>query len=319
MTVAPAVSVVIATYNAERTLGHQLDALLSEDLDGELEILVCDNGSRDGSAAVAQAREGQRHAVRVVDASERPGPSAARNIGAQAARGALILFCDADDVIEPGWIAAMQHALESADLVAGTLEGRLLNADNRASVSWEVSADITMPYWPRFGAGASSNLGVRAEVFEAVGGFDEALRTGEDIDLCWRAQLAGFGFARSARAVVHSRQRDGRCAVWRQAFAYGTGSRALKRKYARHIQADRSRPAPTPAPAAPVDAEPEAAARVDSTLSGAPSRASRSIFARAARLLTPTGQANLAWRMGETLGARFGRVDARVVPLEPEL
>lgn len=293
------VSIVIAAYDAEATLGAQLDALRPQ-LGDDTEVLVCDNGSTDGTRRLVETYAAGAMRVRLVDASARRGPAAARNIGASAASGTLLLFCDADDVVTPGWAAGLRTALQSADLVAGRLDGRSLNRGNRASVSWEVSAEIRMPFWTRFGAGASSNLGIRRAVFESVGGFDERLRTGEDVDLCWRVQLAGFTFARSPGAVVLSRQRNGRRAVFRQAYAYGAGSRALQIKYRRHIDADRGRSFATAHDEAgsPAGRDP------------LPSR-----LPRVLRPLTRSGQANVAWRLGEALGKRYGAIDPGVSAL----
>ncbi len=296
-----AVSVIMPAYNAGATIGAQIDALSRQAKEADLEVLVCDNGSSDETLAIARGHADPALRLRVIDASHRRGPSAARNTGAAQARGDLLLFCDADDVVEHGWVSAMTDALQVADLVAGSLDGRSLNRDNRASVSWEVSSEIRMPFWPRFGAGASSNLGIRARVFAAVGGFDETLKTAEDVDLCWRVQLAGYVFARSHDAVVKSRQRDGRCEVFHQARSYGAGSRALRVKYRHHIaEYDGVRAPEIVFGQRWLDPQP---------------LTSRSLPRRALRTFTRTGQANLAWRLGETIGLRFGRVDPAVRPL----
>lgn len=301
---ALAASVIIAAYNAATSLAEQLEALLPQ-ISDDTEVLVCDNGSRDATSRVAGRYVGDGR-LRVIDASDRRGPAAARNIGAAHARGRLLLFCDADDVVAPGWVAAMVAALSDADLVAGALDGRTLNTANRASVSWEVSADIRMPFWTRYGAGASSNLGIRAETFASVDGFDERLRTAEDVDLCWRVQLAGHVFSRDRSALVRSRQRDGRRAVFRQAYAYGAGSRALRAKYRAYVDDDRGKTFREPLP-------PSSTSR-PATAEAVP-RARTSRMARALRVFTAGGQANLAWRLGEQLGARFGRVDPLITPM----
>lgn len=293
----PSASVIIPVYNGGSTLSGQLDAIISQTGGQVLEIIVSDNGSTDRTRDIALTRASE--GVRVVDASARPGASAARNIGALAAEGDVLLFCDADDVVADGWAAALIQALSRADLVAGVKEGRSLNLANRASVSWESSAEIRMPYWPRFEAGSSSNLGIRADVFSAISGFDENLSASEDVDLCWRAQIAGYSFHRVPSAVVHTRQRDGRVAVFRQGFAYAAGERAMRRKYAEYIEQDRG----VEFAGGAIDRE---------SVEHEPVRTPAQ---RLARLLTPPGQANLAWRVGQSLGRRFGRVDPAVQAL----
>lgn len=311
----PAASVIIAAYNEEDTLGAQLQALSEEHerTPESFEVLVCDNGSTDGTAALMRQMSASLPGLRLIDAAARRGPGAARNIGAAEARGEVLLFCDADDVIAPGWVEALREAAGQADLVAGALEGRSLNRDHRAAVSWEVSSEITVAFWPRYPAGATSNLAVRASAFRAVGGFDEALRTGEDIDLCWRIQIAGYTFSRAPAAVVHSRQREGRRAVFQQAFSYGAGHRALRLKYRHLIDAALSTPAePEPDESETHRAPPRMAPQSDT----ASPTLSRSFAAKARRaVLTPAGHANLAWRFGEWLGGRFGHISPDVRPL----
>ena len=67
----------------------------------------------------------------------------------------------------------------------------------------------------------SANLAVRREVFEAVHGFDEELSPEEDVDLCWRLQLAGYRFTVAADAVVEKRERATGLPTFRAAWAYG--------------------------------------------------------------------------------------------------
>src|SRR5690242_355556 len=101
----PELSVVIAAFDAQHTLGEQLDALAGQDVGFAFEVLVCDNGSRDATPALVRRRQEHEPWLRLVDASARRGPSAARNIGAGHARGRFLAFCDADDVVGQGWLA----------------------------------------------------------------------------------------------------------------------------------------------------------------------------------------------------------------------
>ncbi|NTV38904.1 MAG: glycosyltransferase [Demequinaceae bacterium] len=294
-----AVSVIIAAFDAERTLGEQLAAMSRQRVPFHWELLLCDNGSTDGTMALARSWQDRLPQLNLVDASARRGAGAARNTGASVARAPLLAFCDADDVVADDWLLRMQRALQHATVVAGAGETALLNPPGQASVSWSVDTVITKPYWPEYPAAASSNLGVRAVAFAEVGGFDESLRTGEDIDLCWRIQLAGGTLSRQPEVVVHIRKRVGLLPVFRQAYGYAAGDRQLKHKFARLIECYRPAEEASPAVVQNLPSAADAAAP--------PSR--RGMLERLARILRPAGMADAAWRIGGWFGTRVGGVD----------
>jgi GT2 family glycosyltransferase len=80
-------------------------------------------------------------------------------------------------------------------------------------------------------AGLAANLAVRRAAVEAVGGFDEDMFVGEDIDLCWRLQLEGFRFAVAPGAVVAKRERVGLGPLFGRGVAYGRCGARLYRRY----------------------------------------------------------------------------------------
>jgi hypothetical protein len=80
---------------------------------------------------------------------------------------------------------------------------------------------------------SGTNLGVWAEVFAKLGGFDVRTPTGEDIDFSWRAQLASYRLAHAPTAVVHERIRRRPRAVARQHLGYGAAGPHLYRRFAR--------------------------------------------------------------------------------------
>src|SRR5690606_34073255 len=124
----PEASVVIAAFNAERTLGEQLAALSRQAVRFPWEVLVCDNGSTDGTVAVVTEWQGRLPQLRLVDASARRGPGAARNAGAARALSPLLLFCDADDVVADDWLAPLHGALQREVFVTGNSRRPVLNS-----------------------------------------------------------------------------------------------------------------------------------------------------------------------------------------------
>ncbi len=240
-------SVVIAAYNAAHTLGEQLESLALQQPAQGWEILVCDNGSTDGTRELVRAWEKDLPALRLLDASARRGPAAARNEGARHATGRSLLFCDADDVVGQGWVRAMQEALRSHTFVAGRLEwqrlndAELLRARPLPQQGAGLQVSTLIPGLRHAGAG---NMGIRRELFLRVGGFCVDAPTLEDTDLCWRVQLAGQPLVEVPEAVVHVRLRPSVRGTVRQAFSYGRGERWLTERFRHLVPRDAIQPLP---------------------------------------------------------------------------
>jgi GT2 family glycosyltransferase len=236
----PMLSVVIACRNAEDTLGVQLEALAGESRHSEWDVLLCDNGSTDGTIAVAAGYRNRLPNLRIVPADERPGPAHARNVGAASTEAPWLAFVDADDEIEPGWVDAMFSALDAHAFVAGRFESTRLNSASAIRSRPLQQADGLQdcgigPRLPHAGAG---NMGIHRSVFEAVGGFDAELGCLEDTDFCWRVQLAGVPLVFWPDAVVHVRLRSTLRRMWGQGRAYGAATAELEHRYASISAAD---------------------------------------------------------------------------------
>jgi glycosyltransferase involved in cell wall biosynthesis len=222
----PLVSVVVPVWNGMPWIEHQLRALTTQQAFGEWEVVVADNGSDDGTPSCVERWTKDDPRIHLVDASARRGAGAARNIGVAAARGRLLAFCDADDVVQPGWIAAMVDALSNGDLIAGVFDFGAL--DGKPTPAPAPAATRQLGFLP---FALSANLAVRREVFEAVDGFREDLSPEEDVDLCWRLQLAGYRFVTAADAIVFKREREGASSILRAAWAYGRCGPRLYRQF----------------------------------------------------------------------------------------
>jgi hypothetical protein len=318
VTVAPEpveLSVVIAAYQAEATLGQQLDALAAQQVPFRWEVVVADNGSTDGTVALARSYA-DRLPVRVVDASARRGAGAARNVGVTVARAPAVAFCDADDVVAAGWLAAMHDALREHAFVAGAFEGRRLNDDAalRSRVLPQQDGLQESAHLPGLRHAGAGNMGLRTEVFRAVGGFDPGALYLEDTDLCWRVQLAGVPLVHLPAAVVHVRLRGGLRASARQGYDYGTGERWLALRY-RDQQAGLAAVAGLAAAAGAPAGEgggTVAAGGAEHHHPGA-GRAVHRALTSAAALLRVRSRGALAawcWDLAWGLGYAFGRVEA---------
>ena len=228
----PACSVVIPTYNAADVITDQLDALSRQVDSPPFEVVVSDNGSTDGLEEVLDSWKGRLNGLRRVDASRGRGVSVARNVGIEHASTDLILVCDADDRVSAGWVAAMHGGLLKSPLVSGPVETTALSGRSAAWVPVDQRTTGLFETWQGRTYGIGCNLGIRREVWEAVGGFDEAYPPGaEEVDFAWRAWDLGYRFAYEPDGLIHYRIRTDLRGVLRQQYNSGRGAATLYAKF----------------------------------------------------------------------------------------
>ena len=200
------ISVVIPARDAAELLGGCLDGLAAQE--GDFEVIVVDDGSADGTAELAE-----RHPLRpqVLRLPGGGGPGLARAAGAQAARGDVLAFTDADCVPQPGWLAAGQRCLDAG---ADFVQGRTVPPDNVIVGPFDRALWVTGAW----GLYESANLFVRRAVYEAAGGFDAGIEAreerflggrapakhlAEDVWFGWRVRRSGARMAFCEAALVH--------------------------------------------------------------------------------------------------------------------
>lgn len=228
----PDVSVILCVHNGADTMTDQLAALAAQDYREPWELVVVDNLSTDETRQIAEAWSERFPSLRVVEANDRLGLAYARNVGAEAAQGEILAFCDADDVAAPGWLSALVADIGQADLVGGSLELEELNSGLAQYWRGMFRERLDWPYLGYLPYVVGANFAVRREAFEAVGGCDVRFITcGDDVDLSWRIQRAGGRLAFSPNPVMHYRLREDLRGVMRQRYRYGMVEALLRRKF----------------------------------------------------------------------------------------
>jgi glycosyltransferase involved in cell wall biosynthesis len=223
--------VIIACLNEEATIATQLEALAGQQWSEPWELIVSDNGSTDETLMVVERYRNRVPNLRIVDASDKRGQPHALNVGVLAANSEALAFCDADDEVAPGWVAAMGEALRRYDFVAGPMEMKKLNPPWLARdhpQRYGLNRLRYPPYLPHAGSG---NMGVKRTVYEAVGGFDESMPYLFDTDYCFKIQLAGTHLHFVPDAVLHARRRGGFGGLFRQGRNYGEYHALLYKRY----------------------------------------------------------------------------------------
>jgi GT2 family glycosyltransferase len=209
---------------AERTLAGLASLRLRE---GD-ELIVADNG---GKGVVAALRP---RGVTVLDAASERSSYHARNAGATVANGEWLLFMDADCTPEPNLLDAYFEApvTERCGALAGQIEG---HPDQRSFLArYTRSRNFFRQgegLLAEAGLAATASLMVRRRAFDELGGFEEGIRSGGDVDLCRRLRLAGWTIEPRLEAVVHHDHRDSLGSFLAAIARYGAGSRWLNDRY----------------------------------------------------------------------------------------
>lgn len=184
---APLITVVIPAFNAERFLSEAIESVLCQSYD-HLELIVVDDGSTDGTAAVA-GRYGS--ALRLVRQSN-SGVSRARNHGITLAIGDFVAFLDADDVWMPTKLGAQIAYLQHLPDVGYVYSGYRVADEELRPIGETVYApphtalrNTLLLEAP--GIWVSSTCLFRRALLSEIGGFDERLSTSADTDLALRA------------------------------------------------------------------------------------------------------------------------------------
>ncbi len=191
------------------------------------ELIVVDN-NRD-AVAVGPAAD-----VTIVRAAREGSPYYARNVGAAATTGEWLLFTDADCIPESDILDAYLGARPPADI--GAFAGQVAAAPAYSPVGRYAETRGRLDQSRTMGSrvsryGATANLLVRRQAFEAVGGFCEGIRSGGDKDLCLRLDDAGWRLELQMSAVVRHEHRADLRSLWDQTLRYGRGAAWLRRRH----------------------------------------------------------------------------------------
>jgi len=224
----PRVSVVVCSYNGGRTLEQclrSLEALAYPNL----EVILVDDGSTDNTPEIAARHPGVRYLRQ-----NNQGLSVARNVGLQAATGELVAYTDSDCFADADWLALLVHQLQASGATAvggpnltpedGWLAGCVACAPGQPIHVLE--SDEIAEHIP------GCNMAFRRAALLAIGGFDPIFRkAGDDVDLCWRLQEAGYKITFAPGAFVWHHRRQGPRAYFKQQAGYGEAEAMLARKH----------------------------------------------------------------------------------------
>ena len=208
------VSVIVPTFNSSRTLSHSLESVKRQDY-RNVELIVVDNYSRDNTREIAR----KYGAIVLLKGPER---SSQKNYGARFAKGEFLYFVDSDFILEPDVISKCVHACRRFDAVC--------------TVNYSVGVGVwgkSIALKERFLAHDSTiqvARFIKKKTFFEVGGFDEDLIIGEDLDLYARLLEGGYKVGVVDAVEWHIGEPETLRDVVRRSFYYGRVVRTYFKK-----------------------------------------------------------------------------------------
>jgi glycosyltransferase involved in cell wall biosynthesis len=183
----PAVTVLIGAYENEPTVARAVTSILAQ-TERDLELIVIDDGSRDGSAAAAREAIGSDPRGRVMRLERNVGIARSLNEGLRAAAAPVVAIQDADDYSAPERLERQLAAL-AADRDVAVVGARMREVDAEGRVlrpRTSFAAGEVGPVLPRFNPIPNGSAALRREVALALGGYDPRYRYATEYDLWLR-------------------------------------------------------------------------------------------------------------------------------------
>lgn len=224
----PFISVVVCSYNGGRTIRDTMEGLQQLNYP-HFEIIVVNDGSSDNLADIVR-----EYPVCLISTPNR-GLSCARNTGMYYAKGEIIAYIDDDAYPDPHWLDYLAYAYSTSDHAC--IGGPNLAPDDDGPIATCVAnapggpvhvliSDEIAEHVP------GCNLSIRRDVLMEIGGFDPVYRSaGDDVDVCWRVQQAGYTIGFHPSALVWHHRRNSLRTYWKQQIGYGKAEALLEAKW----------------------------------------------------------------------------------------
>ena len=242
----PVISIIVPAYNVENTVRKCIDSLLRINYPN-YEILIVDDGSTDKTRAILFE---YKNRIKIIE-SQHVGPSKCRNIAVKQAKSDYIALTDSDCIVDKNWLKELIGGF-SNDKVVG-VGGTQLSPEDETIFGKNVQSFFELTgflggYIKYYEHQASSiedrdlnlkqvshnpscNVMYRKHAFLEIGGFDEKLWPGEDVDLDYRLKRKGYEFRYNPKAIAYHYRSQSIKELSNMMYCYGVMQGILTKRY----------------------------------------------------------------------------------------
>ncbi|MFH1036835.1 MAG: glycosyltransferase [Patescibacteria group bacterium] len=206
------ISIIIPSLNEEKYLPRLLESIRQQIFDEKYETIVADAGSEDKTAIIAAD-----FGCKITDGGDLPAKG--KNSGVKIATGDIILFADADTVLPADFLEKATKEFRQRNL--GVASFYIKPNDKKYNFLYKILFNIPSRITEKFFPQAMNVIMIKKDIHEKIGGFNGAIRLGEELDYIRRGEKIGrFGVISSVVPYISARrfERDGWIKTWSKYF-----------------------------------------------------------------------------------------------------
>jgi len=239
----PMVTVGVCVKDSAFTICETIESIIAQDYPHELmEVIFVDDGSEDETLAIIKRYASKMDMKVKIFHHEWKGLGYSRNVVLNNASGDYIIWVDGDLILSANYVATMVEFMERNHDVA--IAGGSYAILNQKSLIAFLDNVEYVAYRYRFGTNLPGTGGAiyRVEAIKKIGGFDENIKgSGEDLDIAYRVQIAGWSVARDI-APFYARSKKNWRELWKHSIWHGFGAHYLVHKHSSILSLPRMSP-----------------------------------------------------------------------------